>query len=194
MLHVDVWGLIPTASTPLELFPLLLIHNCNGYVITIKYRTAWAVVVALLAGRSLPAPEIRGLNPIIDSIIFLKYLHGKYITIIKTKIKKERLGKARLKKDRIAKNITVHPMSWMPTVRNFYPWIRAQHSQCEWEKFLLDFRNSTVMLVSVVAECESQKQGLTGTWSNFQILEFLSDWILILLKCMSSECLTTQIC
>ena len=36
MLPVDVWGLIPTASTPLELFPLLLIHNCNGYGVIIK--------------------------------------------------------------------------------------------------------------------------------------------------------------
>ena len=93
---IKVWDTLVKAQLSQE-GPSL--NNKAPFQALFSKKVEWcgAVVVAQLAERSLPTPEIRGLNPDIGNILNIFYLS---IAIQKRrKIKKKRPGMAHLKKN-----------------------------------------------------------------------------------------------
>ena len=97
------------------------------------------MVVAQLAERSLPIPDIRGWNPVMSNILYWIYL---LLTVQKTKIKKKRPGLSHLKKTVLEgfEPTTFH--LWVEYVPSYYTWtvvvrisIRSFHFLKVWQGF-----------------------------------------------------------
>ena len=81
-----IWNYVSRISA----INLFVTDTYGGLNLTVKWLLKWAVVVAKLAERLLPIPEVCGSIPVITKFLFRTFIFDNCID--KTKIKKKEAG------------------------------------------------------------------------------------------------------